>query len=120
LSEDQQAEIVQEIMAILNHPDFAPIFGPGSMAEVPITGLLDESTLISGQIDRLLITDNEILIVDYKTNRPPPDNVDDVPIQYKNQLQSYARTLEKIYPDRPIKTALLWTNVPALMDIELH
>lgn len=118
LPEDQQEMICTETLNILSHPDFAPIFGPGSIAEAPVTGLLDDKTLISGQIDRLLVTDHDILIVDYKTNRPPPDDVSGVPDQYRKQLDAYARTLAKIYPGRTIKTALLWTNVPALMEIE--
>lgn len=119
LPADEQDNICEETLAILNDPAFAPIFGPGSMAEVPVTGLLDDKTLISGQIDRLLVTDDEILIVDYKTNRPPPDDESGVPVQYRNQLSAYARALEKIYPDRPIRSALLWTNAPRLMVVTL-
>ncbi len=119
LPDTEQAEIRTEILAILNDPAFAAIFGPGSMAEVPVTGLLDDKTLISGQIDRLLVTDNEILIVDYKTNRPPPEDESGVPAQYRNQMAAYAKALAKIYPNRPIRTALLWTNVPRLMAVTL-
>ena len=115
---DLQADIARETIAVLNHPDFAPIFGPGSMAEVPITGMLDARTLISGQIDRLLITDHEIYIVDFKTNRPPPARDTEIPDIYRKQLESYARTMEKIYPDRIIKTALLWTDGPTLMPVK--
>lgn len=117
LNTEEQKEIVKEVMAVLTHSDFAPIFGPGSLAEVPITGMLDDKTLISGQIDRLLITDAEILIIDYKTNRPPPKDTKDVPAQYIRQMEAYRRTLEKIYPDRPIRTALLWTYETSLMEL---
>lgn len=66
-----RASIVSETLAILNDPEFADVFGPGSLAEVPVTGKLSDGRIISGQIDRLLVTDEKILIVDYKTNRPP-------------------------------------------------
>jgi len=119
LPESVRSDIKDEVLKILNDPTFAPIFSQESRAEVPITGLLPDGRLISGQIDRLLITDNEILIVDFKTNRPPPNNPKDVPKIYYNQLKSYADTLKEIYPNRTIKCALLWTDGPNLMPIEI-
>lgn len=118
LSPAIRAEIVSETMAILNDPSFTAVFGPGSMGEVPITALIDK-TLISGQIDRLLITENEILIVDYKTNRPAPTDIKDVPALYKTQLRAYRDTLAKIYPGRAIRCALLWTDGPRMMEIDV-
>ena len=115
LPENIQEGIVSETLAILGHPDFAPIFGKGSLSEVPVTGLLDNKTLINAQIDRLLITDDEILIIDYKTNRPPPQNVKDVPPVYLNQMKAYADVMRRIYPNRTIKTALIWTDGARLM-----
>lgn len=117
LSEKIQESIVSETIKILNDPNFSAIFGEGSIAEVPITGLLNNKTLISGQIDRLLVTDNEILVVDYKTNRPPPTDVKDVPIIYHNQMKAYADALRLIYKDRPIRTALIWTDGVKLMEL---
>lgn len=118
IAPDIQAGIVDEVMKILTHPDFHAIFGPGSKAEVPLTALLDNK-LISGQIDRLLVTDREIMIVDYKTNRPPPQHERDVPAIYRTQLRAYRDVLAKIYPGRPIRTFLLWTDGPRMMDVKL-
>ncbi len=120
LPQDVREGIVRETMAVLRHPQFAPIFGPESRAEISVTGLLDDATLISGQIDRLLVTDKEILIVDYKTNRPPPQRVEDVPAIYMRQMQAYARAMEKIYPGRAITCALLWTDGATLMPLGLE
>jgi len=119
LPDSVQENIAQEITKILNDDQFAPLFGENSRAEVPITGLLPDGRLISGQIDRLLITDNEIMIVDFKTNRPPPTETKDVPKIYYDQLKSYADVLKAIYPNRNIKCALLWTDGPNLMPIEM-
>lgn len=116
LPEDLQRDILGEVIGILEHPDFAAIFGEGSMAEIPVTGFVD-GDLISGQIDRLLVTDNEILIIDYKTNRPPPENEQDVPPVYRRQMTAYAQTLRKIYPDRDVRAALLWTDGARLMPL---
>lgn len=108
--------IYNEVFAILDHPDFAPLFGPGSMAEVPITGLVN-GRLVSGQIDRLLITDDCITIVDYKTNRPPPTDPADIPALYRSQMKAYADTLAVLYPGRVIRTYLLWTDGAAMVEI---
>lgn len=116
LSDKVREEIITETMALINNEDFASIFGDGSMAEVPVTGLLNQQTTISGQIDRLLVTKDEILIIDYKTGKPP-QSLANVPQQYKNQLQAYAIALKEIYTDRVIKTALIWTDGPSLMEI---
>lgn len=119
LSEEILASILSETLKILDHPEFKVIFGPGSRAEVPITGLLSDGRLISGQIDRLLVSENEVLIVDYKTNRPPPRDPQDISAIYRRQMKAYADTLREIYPQKAIKCALLWTDGPHLMPIEV-
>ena len=118
LRESVKTEIVAETLRVLTHPDFAAMFGPGSMAEIPITAKL-ENRLISGQIDRMLITDSEILIVDFKTNRPPPTREKDVPAIYRSQLRAYRDTLAKIYPGRSIRCFLLWTDGPDMMEVRV-
>lgn len=117
LSQDDQGSIALEVMTVLENPIFFRIFGPNSMAEIPISGLLPDGRLISGQIDRIVVLENEILLVDYKTNRPPPDHLEGVPLIYRNQMKAYADTLKAIYPDHRIKAALLWTYGARLMEI---
>ncbi len=119
LPDSVRFSISDEILRILEDDSFAALFSQEARAEVPITGLLADGRLVSGQIDRLLITDDEILIVDFKTNRPPPQSADDVPAVYYNQLKSYADVLAGIYPKRAIRCALLWTDGPRLMPIEI-
>ncbi len=117
LSAAQQTEIGGEILAILNHPDFAPLFGPGSRAEVPIVGDVGrfEPCVISGQVDRLLVTDTTVTIVDFKTNRPPPNEETSVAEVYLRQMAVYRAALRQIYPDHEVLTVLLWTHGPQLM-----
>ncbi len=118
-SNDLQESIAKETMRILRDPVFAPVFGHGSLAEVPVTGQLRDGRLINGQIDRLIITDHEILIVDFKTNRPSPADTSLIPQSYRNQLKAYADALSSIYPDHAIKCALLWTDRPLLMPVSI-
>src|SRR5690606_23964935 len=119
LTAEQQKDIAGEVMRLLGNREFAKIFGPQSMAEVPISGLLPDGRLISGQIDRIAILEDKVLIIDYKTNRPPPASSADIPEIYKIQMAAYADTLREIYPGRNIKVGLLWTYGPTLMEISV-
>ncbi len=117
LSHDIQDSIFKEVITILNDPVFGDLFGQDSMAEVPITGLIGGTHLVSGQIDRMLVRENEVLVVDFKTNRPPPQNPQDVPSAYIRQMEIYRAALKAIYPNKAIRTALLWTDGAMLMEI---
>lgn len=120
LSESIRASIGEEVLKILNHPEFVELFGPSAQAEVPISGTLPSGQRINGQIDRLLITETDILIVDYKSNRPSPARPEDIPAIYRQQLQAYADVLKTLYPQHTIKAGLLWTDKPLFMPISLE
>jgi len=113
---EQQRAFAKEILAVLRHPEFSAIFGAGSRAEVPVVGLAGLK-ILSGQMDRILVTATEVLVIDYKTNRPPPKCAEDVPAIYLKQMAAYRAVLQNIYPDKYVKCALLWTDGPVLMSI---
>jgi ATP-dependent helicase/nuclease subunit A len=116
LDQKEIDDTLAEVMAILSDPTFAPIFGPGSLAETPLVGRLpDDGRLLSGQVDRLLVTPEQILIIDYKTNRPPPSQPEQMSPLYVRQMAAYRALLQEIYPGRPVTAALLWTVGPHLM-----
>jgi ATP-dependent helicase/nuclease subunit A len=112
----EQDDIRVHTLALLDHPDFAPLFGPGSLAEVPVVGRFGEQAL-SGQIDRLVVADGRVLIVDYKTLRLPPASEEEVPLLYLRQLALYRAALARVYPGHEIRGALLFTETPRLMPI---
>ncbi|MGB5948703.1 MAG: PD-(D/E)XK nuclease family protein, partial [Parvibaculum sp.] len=115
-----QDEIADAVFAVLGEPSFAPVFSPGSRAEVAVVGRIEfagKPTLISGQIDRLSVGETRILVVDYKTNRPGARKVEDVSPAYIAQMAAYRAVLGEIYPGREIVCALLWTDGPSLMEI---
>jgi ATP-dependent helicase/nuclease subunit A len=116
LAAEEAEELCRETLAVLGDPAFAELWGPDAQAEVPVVGLLGGHAL-SGQIDRLVVTQERVLIVDYKTLRPPPANEDDVPALYLRQLATYRAALARIYPGRAVECALLWTEAPRLMPI---
>ncbi|UTW51943.1 double-strand break repair helicase AddA [bacterium SCSIO 12827] len=104
----ERAEILSETLALLDDPTLAPPFGPGSRAEVPLVAMAG-GRVISARIDRLLVTDTEVLIADFKTNRPPPERLEDVHPGYIAQMAGYRRALMDLYPNRPVRCALIWT-----------
>jgi ATP-dependent helicase/nuclease subunit A len=111
-----QKTFAGEILAVLRHPEFSAIFSAGSRAEVPVVGVTGQK-ILSGQMDRVLVTENQVLIIDYKTNRPPPKKAEDVPVVYLKQMAAYRSVIKKIYPKHTVKCALLWTDGPALMPL---
>lgn len=114
-------EIVDKVLGLLDDSRFMPLFAPGSLAEVPVIGRITRKGLpdlaISGQIDRLAVTTGTVLIADYKTNRPAPCHLDEVPSAYRRQLALYRAVLGRVYPDRAIRAVLIWTDIPDLMEI---
>lgn len=120
LSEEMRARIFDEVFHILTDTAFAPIFGSGSQAEVSLSGQLagpSGKILVRGQVDRLRITDHEVLIIDYKTNRPPPETVEGVAQVYLGQMATYRALLAALHPDKQIRCALLWTDSADLMEL---
>jgi len=119
-----EAEIdgwAREALAITEAPGHAPLFSPNSRAEVPLIGTVRTPRggfTVSGQIDRLAVSDSEVLIVDYKTNRPPPRSPGDVALVYRRQLALYRALLQEIYPGRRVRAFLLWTAASRLMEID--
>ncbi len=116
LGSAEQREILASVMRLLSDSRFAAVFGEGSLAEVPFAAEV-EGTAVTGRIDRLVVTQSEILILDYKTNRPPPAAIADADPDYIRQLALYRRALLAIFPRRRIRTGLLWTEAPSLMEI---
>jgi ATP-dependent helicase/nuclease subunit A len=120
-TDGEREALAEGVLALIEDTRFAALFAPGSRAEVAIVGRLDRPgrppALVSGQIDRLVVTPSEVLIVDYKTNHAPPRDLAEVPTAYLRQLALYRAVLGKLYPQLPIRAALLWTETPELMEI---
>jgi ATP-dependent helicase/nuclease subunit A len=117
LDEAAQKEILNAVMSVLRSSTFKDIFMPNSRAEIPLTGLLGKNRIVSGQIDRLVVMPDKILVLDYKTNRPAPKDKTNVPKAYLQQMGTYRSVLKEIWPDKAIHCALLWTDGPNLMDV---
>ncbi len=116
LTEKQAKEDATQIMALINaYPQF---FNPKSEAmnqqkilnEVPIVGdVVDEAGKVQsfyGIIDRLMITDNNVLVLDYKTGKRNLRKLQN----YQKVMKIYSQLLQPLYPQHNIETALLWVD----------
>jgi ATP-dependent helicase/nuclease subunit A len=120
LTQDLRDEILVETLAIIRDARFAALFKPGSLAEVPVVAKIgngEDGYELEGQIDRLAILEEELLILDYKTNRPPPKVLEEVAPAYIDQLASYRLVLKRLFPEKALRASLLWTDGPNLMEI---
>ncbi|MEX0752669.1 MAG: PD-(D/E)XK nuclease family protein, partial [Xanthobacteraceae bacterium] len=107
--------IAAQVLAVLDDPRFSKLFSPGSRAEVPIVGRIgDPPRPVSGQVDRLAVTPDAVLIADYKTNFPVPAAP---PEAYVTQLALYRAVLVRLYPGRAVRAALIWTEAPDIIEI---
>ena len=117
---DERAAMARQVLAILAEKDFAEIFAPGSRAEVPIVGRIARAGRgpipVAGQVDRLAVTSDTVLIVDYKTDRIVPDRLDAV-APYVTQLALYRVVLARVFPGKTVRAALLFTDAPKLMEV---
>lgn len=116
LIDGERAEIADASLAVLGTPEFAAIFGPDALAEVPLAATVD-GQVIAGTADRLLVEPDRITVVDFKTARRPPAMLGQVPEATLRQMAAYAAALEAIYPRREIVCAVLYTQTPQLIAI---
>jgi len=109
LPANEAGRIADEVLAVMAHPDLAPLFGPDSRAEVPLTGVVGEQ-VVGGLVDRLVVLPDRVLVADFKTNRRPPVRMRDTPVLYLRQMASYRAVLRAIFPSRTVRCALIWTR----------
>ena len=112
------AGIAARAVSILSRDELTTLFGPDSRAEVPF--LVDmirdgEDIRLAGRIDRLVIDDSGVLVVDYKSDASVPGGPGDVPGNYLTQLGLYALVAGQLFPGRTVRAAILWTRLESLM-----
>ncbi|BAM86112.1 putative helicase-exonuclease type V protein family, AddA subunit [Bradyrhizobium oligotrophicum S58] len=119
--EDERERLAARVLGVIEDTRFAAVFAAGSRAEVSIVGRLalagQPPALVSGQIDRLVVTEAAVLIVDFKTNQQPASTLAEVPPAYVRQLALYRAVLGQLYPGRTVRAALLWTETAEFMEL---
>ena len=115
-SDADLALAAEEARHVLENADLQYLFAPGTLAEVAVSAPAGNDR-IYGIIDRLIVTENDILAVDFKTNRAVPETPETCPEGILRQMAAYATALTAIYPDKTIRTAILWTQNASLMPL---
>lgn len=113
-----RAALADEVLAVLGDPAHAALFGPGSLAEVPLSAVVADGIVVAGIVDRLRVTDDAVTVVDYKTGRYVPDGAADVAPAYLRQMAAYRAALGVIFPGRRVEAALLYTAAPRLIRLD--
>ncbi|MSO74462.1 MAG: double-strand break repair helicase AddA [Alphaproteobacteria bacterium] len=117
LSPADREDIAGAIIRVLDDPALSPLFGPNSLAEVPLSAEID-GVLISGQVDRLVVTPERVLVLDYKTGTLVPVSPAEVAPAYAAQMAAYRAVLRRAFPGREIACGLLFTDRPVLHWLE--
>jgi len=111
-----RSEMVDKAIGVLSDPEYAAIFSPSALAEVPLAAKIG-GIVVAGTADRLLVEEKCVTVVDFKTTRRPPQTLDDVPGAVLRQMAAYVAAIEAIYPGREVRAALLYTHAPRLIAI---
>ncbi|MEY8119181.1 double-strand break repair helicase AddA [Falsihalocynthiibacter sp. BN13B15] len=117
-------ELLPEAVQCLKHTDLAFLFSGNALSEVNIFATLPElakgnytTAEISGSVDRLVIDETEIHVIDFKSNAVVPASADDVPEGLMRQMGAYCSALSQIYPNHTLRPAILWTKTATLMPL---
>ncbi|WP_343347276.1 double-strand break repair helicase AddA [Sphingomicrobium sp. XHP0239] len=113
----ERTALIDSALGIIEDPRFDFLFGPGSLAEAPLSAVLPNGRVIAGTVDRLVMEDDRIAFVDYKTGRHVPAGSDEIPSSVRAQIAAYRDALAVIFPDRPVEAHLLYTAGPALITL---
>jgi ATP-dependent helicase/nuclease subunit A len=107
---------VEEVLAVTQNPNWAELFSSATRAEVPLAALVG-TTVITGRVDRLLIEDDRVRLVDFKTGRHIPQSEGEVTVPILRQMAHYVAALESIFAPRKVEAALLYTNGPSMVSL---
>lgn len=116
----EREKLVNAVMSVLCHPDLTDVFSSHGQAEISVMGtflLNNEERAVSGRIDRLAVTKDRVILLDYKTNRTPPENLDAVPISHRAQLAIYREILKPLYPGKEFECLLVYTETGSVITI---
>lgn len=120
LSEVQRRAAVAQAMGVLSLPALAPLFAPGSRAEVAIMSLLPspsgQSLEIAGKADRLAVNGGEVWVADFKTGTPHA--LGDAPPAYLRQLALYRLALAPLWPGKHLRMFLIWTERATVQELD--
>lgn len=98
LPANQAKQALAQVQAVVEK--FPAFFSVHARAEVPIATPSGEK-----RIDRLVIENNAITIIDFKTDSPPPALL---PAAYRAQLNDYRTAIAALFPTHTISCGIVW------------
>ncbi|MFL6849774.1 MAG: PD-(D/E)XK nuclease family protein, partial [Sphingomicrobium sp.] len=113
---DARSEIVGQVCGILSDARFSALFGPRSIGEAPLAATLPDGRVIAGTVDRLLVEDGLVSVIDFKTGKVPAGDRD-LPNAHRAQMAAYVEALQVIFPGKRVSASLLYTAGPKLIDV---
>lgn len=116
LETEEREALCSEALGVLRLPELEELFGPCSMAEVPIAGKIvlgNREAGVAGRIDRLYEGVSDVLAADFKTGAPC--TLDDVPEDYLAQMALYRALLTPLWPGKTLRMLLIWTEGPSVL-----
>lgn len=111
-----RSAIVEQVCAVLADSRFSRMFGDGSLGEAPLAATLPDGRVIAGTVDRLLVEEDRISVIDFKTGRVPQTEAD-VPNSHRAQMHAYVEALQVIFPGRQVTASLLYTAGPKVIEL---
>jgi ATP-dependent helicase/nuclease subunit A len=112
----EREEIASQVCSILGDPRYSALFGSGSLGEAPLAATLGDGRVIAGTVDRLLVTESRVEVIDFKTGRVPASE-GAIPASHRAQMAAYIEALSVIFPDREVRASLLYTAGPQLFEV---
>ncbi|GBQ95661.1 DNA helicase II [Acetobacter nitrogenifigens DSM 23921 = NBRC 105050] len=116
LDEGEAARLVARVLEVMEHAELEPLFAPEARAEQRLAGVVHGNVVV-GQVDRMRVLDDTVMICDFKTNRRPPVSVERTPVLYLRQMAAYRDLLRALYPGRIVRCSLVWTEAPMVMEL---
>ena len=77
--------------------------------------MLQDGRVIAGTVDRLLVEETRVRLIDFKTGAFVPGSAAEVPTSHRNQMAAYVEALRAIFPGRSVEAALLYTSGPKMI-----
>jgi len=119
-NDEQKQHIAKDILSVISFPQLKEFFDQEGKSEVAIMGrvtIRGAVKPVSGQIDRIRITDDKVLIGDYKTGPVPSDTKTHAP-GYIAQMALYRALVKPLYPDKSVEVFLIYTQGPKIFKVD--
>ena len=111
----------QQAVEIVNSDLFKEYFDGSQFGiahnELPILYQRDSSP-VYGIIDRVVLTETEAIVIDYKTHEnATAENIKLLAEPYTAQMQFYGDGVARLWPDKKVRLALLFTGCAGIVEV---